>query len=204
MRNLFHLLGVLCIGLFAISISYGQVPTRKSGPTASRNGASVAVIAPTEVAVGETFTVEVQIEMGTTKYSDGTPAVLGGFVLPIGFDSSMVKYVGGAGGETPAFSKAPILTNADTANQKGVVIAVTVNLDSSQPMSSLSVAKLTFVAEKTGAAFFTIDPQGSQQHASVSSALHNNTVMSIPASYKNGAVTINNKKTTARPGVKNK
>jgi len=203
--NLIRLIGAMCIAAVATLPSYGQVArTQRPAPANSRNNATITVVAPSQVAVGDTFTIELQVDMSAAKYQDGASAALGGFILPIGFDSSMVKFVKADGGETPAFAKAPIFTNANTANEKGVVIAVAFNTDSAQPMSQLSVAKFTFVAEKTGAVVFTIDPEGATQHASLTSALHNNGSTPIAATYKNGAVTISNKKQTARPVVRGK
>ncbi|HZS45536.1 MAG TPA: cohesin domain-containing protein [Blastocatellia bacterium] len=205
-RNLNRILLVSCVMCIALLPVLGQeTRTKRPGPQPARgSNATVLVVAPTEVAKGETFTVELQVELGTTKFEDGTATALGGYVLPIGFDPSIVKFISADGGETPAFNKAPTFTNADMANEKGVVIATAFTTAIHQPMTSLSVAKLTFVAEKTGAAVFTVDPQGSPQHAALASVLHNDASVAIPASYKNGAVTVSSRKTTSRPIVKGK
>jgi len=181
----------------------GQTRAKKPTTGATRNeGAAISLVTADQVTVGQTFTVEIQISMGTAKYEDGTPAVLGGYVVPIGYDSSVVEFVSVQGGETPIFSKKPIVTNPETANQKGIVIATAFTTDSEQSMSLLSVAKLTFKSKKNGAAVFTIDPEGSAQHAMIASQLHNNNSLPIPATYKNAAISINSVKRTTRTATK--
>ena len=192
---------LLCL-TFAVAAE-GQTRAKRNTPSATRNeGASISLVAANQVTVGQTITVEIQVNLGTVKYDDGTPVVLGGYQVPIGYDSSIVEFVGAEGGETPTFSKKPIATNPDTANQKGIVIATAFTTDNSPSMSSLSVARLTFVSKKTGAAVFTIDPEGTPQHAMIASQLHNKGTVTIPATYKNAAVSINTVKRTAKTATK--
>ena len=203
MKKLFlaRVIGSLCLAAFVISFTaFGQTTKTKkpSSPTVGKSGASISVSGPTQVANGQTFTVELLVELGNSKYDDGSPALLGGYVIPVGFDPSVVELVGSDGGETPTFSRAPTVTDTDSANQKGLVIATAFIVNTPQAMSSLSVAKLTFRAKKAGAAIFTIDPQGTPQHAQLASQLHNKVSVSIPASLKNGAVTISNSKSPVR------
>jgi len=153
-------ISLLClVSMFLMIAVQGQTrPQKPKTGVARTEGASISLVAANQVTLGQTFTVEIQVSMGTAKYDDGSPAVLGGYVVPIGYDTSVVEFVSVEGGETPTFSKKPIVTNPETANQKGIVIATAFTTDSSQSMSSLSVAKLTFKSKKSGAAVFTIDP----------------------------------------------
>jgi len=203
-KKLLSGIGILCLAaVFFMTAIQGQTRAKKPTTGATRNeGAAISLLTANQVTVGQTFTVEIQISMGTAKYEDGTPAVLGGYVVPIGYDSSVVEFVSVEGGETPTFSKKPIVTNPETANQKGIVIATAFTTDSGQSMSSLSVAKLTFKSKKNGAAVFTIDPEGSAQHAMIASQLHNNNSVPIPATYKNAAISINSAKRTTKTATK--
>jgi hypothetical protein len=195
---------VLCMAtaFFIVGVQ-GQTRTKKPTTSAPRNeGASISLVATNQVTLGQTIVVEIQVNLGTAKYEDGSPAALGGYVVPIGYDPSVVEFVSVEGGETPTFSKKPIVTNPETANQKGIVIATAFTTENGQSMSLLSVAKLTFKSKKNGAAVFTIDPEGSAQHAMIASQLHNNNSLPIPATYKNAAVSINAAKRTTKTATK--
>ena len=209
-RVLLRLSAIVCllvplVLLMAVSSAAQTTRTKKPVTTPSRAvGATVSIVTPDQVGLGQTFNIELQVDMGKTKYEDGSPARLGGYVVSIGYDPSMLDFVSAEAGQSPPFNKEPAVTDAVQANEKGIVIATAYTVGTSPQMSSLSVAKLTFRAKKNGAAVFTLDPTGAAQHVALASQIHNNTSVPIPASYKNGAVSIGNSKRTTRPPTKSR
>lgn len=104
----------------------------------------------TQVVWGDTFTVDVHVDLrgitGTCNAS--TPdAVLSGYTIPIGFNSSDVEYVSASACTSAEFSSDPTATDAATANANGEVVLVATQTSQTAPANeNVCVARVTFQA----------------------------------------------------------
>jgi len=124
--------GALAQGL---PVSPGQVP--------------VALIAPSQVGSGRTFTVRIQADLtgrtGTCA-ANTVPLVLGGYALTVAFDPKQAVFLSAAGGASSQFSSTPAYTSPGFANVNGAVLLNAIQGDAAGPTGLVDVAVLTFRA----------------------------------------------------------
>ena len=72
------------------------------------------------------------------------PAVLGGYVVRFKYDPTKVAFIGANGGLDPYFAAAPIATAPEIANQKGWAKLTYAQINTLQPIGTVSVARARF------------------------------------------------------------
>lgn len=134
--------------------------------------AAVSLSGPTSIGSGQNFTVDVNVNLtGVTGTCAGTvPAVLGGYVIPVGFPTSTVRFVSSAACTSAEFGAPLDTTPAATANASGVVTITDSHATSASPTGSVCVARLTFQALGIGSVVLTPNPGTAPQPLQLSSA----------------------------------
>ncbi len=134
--------------------------------------AVVTLTGPTTVQSGLPFTVNVNINLtGVTGTCGGTvPAVLGGYVVPVGFPLGRAAFTSSTGCTSAEFGAPLDTTPAATANASGVVAITDSHANSAAPTGSVCVAQLTFTASGAGPLVLTPNPGAAPQPLQLSSA----------------------------------
>lgn len=134
--------------------------------------AAVSLSGPATATAGIPFTVDVNVNLtGVTGTCGGTvPAVLGGYVIPVGFTVGRASFVSSAGCTSAEFGAPLDTTPAATANASGVVAITDSHATSASPTGSVCVAQLTFTPIGPGALVLTPNPAGATQPLQLSSA----------------------------------
>jgi len=116
----------------------------------------------TSVAAGSNVVVDVNVDLtGITGVCNGasTPAVLGGYAIPVNFDRSRLEFLSSAACTSPQFSNPPTTTNVANANATGTVSVAASQTNQTAPTGRVCVARLTFRASSSGTA--SVTPGGS-------------------------------------------
>ncbi len=134
--------------------------------------AAVTLTGPATVQAGLPFTVDVNIDLtGITGTCGGSvPAVLGGYVVPVGFSVGRASFSSSAACSSAEFGAPLDTTPVATANANGVVAITDSHANSSAPTGSVCVAQLTFTASGPGSLVLTLNPGAAAQPLQLSSA----------------------------------
>ncbi|MBK9966109.1 MAG: hypothetical protein IPP07_14840 [Holophagales bacterium] len=134
--------------------------------------AAVTLTGPATVQSGLPFTVDVNVNLtGVTGTCGGSvPAVLGGYVVPVGFPIGRATFTSSAGCTSAEFGAPLDTTPVAAANASGIVAITDSHANSSAPTGSVCVAQLTFTASGPGVLVLTPNPAGAAQPLQLSSA----------------------------------
>ncbi len=134
--------------------------------------AAVTLTGPATVQAGIPFTVNVNVNLTGVTGTCGAsvPAVLGGYVVPVGFPVGRTTFSSSAGCTSAEFGAPLDTTPAATANASGVVAITDSHANSTAPTGSVCVAQLTFTATVPGLLALTPNPAGAVQPLQLSSA----------------------------------
>lgn len=130
------------IGLIAAAAVVATVATAAGQRTQSADG-TARVATRVERSADRQVRMPVDIDL-TSVSARGSVVALGGYVARLDFDATKVEYVSVAGGSSKAFSAEPIATNADRANDQGVVKLAAYNTADDSATGKLNVANVVF------------------------------------------------------------
>jgi hypothetical protein len=134
--------------------------------------AAVSLAGPSSIAAGQSFTVDVNVNLtGVTGTCPGTvPAVLGGYVIPVGFPTNRATFLSSSACTSAEFGAPLDTTPPATANASGIVAITDSHAGSASPTGLVCVARLTFQALAPGTLDPTLNPGAASQPLQLSSA----------------------------------
>ncbi|MBN2431183.1 MAG: hypothetical protein JXQ27_06890 [Acidobacteria bacterium] len=105
-----------------------------------------------------TFTVAVYVDLTGITGANSVTAALGGFAVPVAFDTGRLALQNVVAGNTGPFVAGDfVFTDIDRANARGFVTVVNTHTDSATPAGIIHLATLTFQILQPGKAIFTVD-----------------------------------------------
>jgi|GEM_PF-1036630 len=105
-----------------------------------------------------TFTVDVYVDLTGITGANSVTAALGGFAVPVAFDTGRLALQTVVAGSTGPFIAGDfVFTDIDRANARGFITVVNTHTDSATPTGIIHLAKLTFQILQPGKTIFTVD-----------------------------------------------
>jgi hypothetical protein len=156
------------IVLYGILLLFGQMVRSQSGPF-NHNAAVTLDIQPVIPTAGSDFSIAVKIDLQGVANNSGTPAALGGFVIPVAFDNSRITLKSVAKGSASEFTSALTTTDIARANARGFVTLINSQIGSGSPTGTVHVATLTFTANQGGKVQFNVNSARASYEGSLAS-----------------------------------
>lgn len=155
---------VLCITLAAFPIT-APVPALQSAGAA----AVTLEVQPPSPTAGSEFTVAIHVNLEGGTGQSSAPVALGGFVIPVAFDSNRVTLYAASKGSASGLWPELTYTDIHMANTLGCVTVVNAQAGMGVPTVDAHVATLTFTADQGGTVQFNVNSARARWEGSLAS-----------------------------------
>ena len=140
-------IAILLCSAMALGATAQSAPAYKQPPAGE---ARIAVYPERDQSTGEML-FPLVIDLKDVTWN-GSPAVLGGYVVRVEFDPSKVMLASVDGGRDPYFAAKPIFTSPEIANQQGWMKVTYAQLSTEQPTGMINVGQVRFIEREAGGA----------------------------------------------------